>query len=77
MEDLLKFLVHGITGSEVIKIESEENNGFINFRIVSPKEFVGLIVGKSGKTIKSIRNIVKVRATLEKRAIGITVEEAV
>ena len=76
MEELLSFLAKGMTGSSDIKIESEENNDFINFKIVTPKEFVGLLVGKGGRTIKALRNLLKVRATLEKRAVGLTVEEA-
>lgn len=76
MDHLLDFLAKGITGDDNIRVESEENNGFVNYNIVAPKESVGLLVGKGGKIIKAIRNIVKVRATLEKKAIGVIVSEA-
>lgn len=76
MDDLLNFLVKGITGKSDFKIQSEENNGFINYIIVAPKESIGLLVGKGGKTIRAIRNILKVKAILEKRAVGVSIEEA-
>lgn len=76
MEDLLKFLAEGITGSKKISVEAEEANGFINFNIVAPKKTIGLLVGKGGKTIRAIRNILKVRAILEKKAVGVMVSEA-
>ena len=77
MQELLEFLVKGLTGNANIKVVSEENQDFLNYKIIAPKEFVGLLVGKGGRMIKSIRNILKVRATLEKKAVGVTVEEAV
>lgn len=77
MQDLLEFLIKGITGREDIEVASEENQGFLNYKILAPQEFVGVLVGKGGRTIKAIRNILKVRATLEKKAVGVSVEEAV
>ena len=76
MENLLSFLAQGITGEKKIKVVAEENNGFINYNIIAPKEAIGLIVGKGGKTIRAIRNILKVRAILEKKAVGVMVSEA-
>lgn len=76
MEELLSFLAKGITGEKNITVASEDQNGFTNFNIVAPKEAIGLLVGKAGKTIRAIRNILKVRAILEKKAVGVMVSEA-
>ena len=76
MDDLLTFLAKGITGGKEIKVVQEENNGFINYNIIAPKEAIGLLVGKGGKTIRAIRNVLKVRAILEKKAVGVMVGEA-
>jgi len=76
MDDLLTFLAKGITGEKEIKVVQEENNGFINYNIIAPKEAIGLLVGKGGKTIRAIRNVLKVRAILEKKAVGVMVSEA-
>ena len=76
MQELLEFLVKGITGSDNITVVAEETESFTNYKIISPKEFVGLLVGKEGRSIKAIRNLLRVRATLEKRAVGVSIEEA-
>ncbi len=77
MQDLLEFLAREMTGQSDIKVISEENQGFLNYKIIAPKEFMGLLVGKGGRTIKAIRSLLKVRATLEKKVVGISIEEAV
>lgn len=75
MQDLLEFLAREITGQSDIKVILEENQGFLNYKIVAPQDFMGLLVGKGGRTIKAIRNLLKVRATLEKKAVGVSIEE--
>lgn len=77
MQELLEFLTKSLTGSEDVKVVLEESQGFSNYKIIAPKEFMGVLVGKGGRMIKAIRNLLKVRATLEKKAVGVTVEEAV
>ena len=75
MKELLEFIVENITGNKDFTIEESEQEGRFDYLIVSPKEFVGMIIGKEGKTIRAIRNLVKVRATLEKKAVSVSVEE--
>ncbi len=75
MRDLLEFLVKSITGDTKFTIEEAEQDGRVDYLIMAPKEFVGMIIGKEGKTIRAIRNLVKVRATLEKKAVSVSVEE--
>jgi predicted RNA-binding protein YlqC (UPF0109 family) len=36
---------------------------------------MGLIIGKRGKTIRTIRNLLRVRATLEKKGVSVAVVE--
>ena len=75
MKDFLKFLVTKITGLKDIDILSEEDGSFTNFTVITAPETAGLIIGKEGKTIKAIRNLLKVRATLEKKGVNVSVEE--
>lgn len=76
MEDLLNFLVKNITGIKDYKIESNKlDGGGVEYTILTPQEYVGLIIGKRGKTIKTIRNILKVRATLDKEKVNLSVSE--
>ena len=75
MKKLLEFLVKGILGSDNFKIVEESENGQGHFIISVPKEMVGLIIGKEGKTIKTIRNLLRVKATLEKVGVPVSVQE--
>ena len=75
MKKLLEYLVKNVTGIEDFSVKEEVDGNFINFVIkVDPKE-AGLVIGKQGKTIKTLRNILKVRAILEKKGVNISIEE--
>ncbi|PIP57013.1 RNA-binding protein, partial [Candidatus Woesebacteria bacterium CG22_combo_CG10-13_8_21_14_all_45_10] len=39
-----------------------------------PPEDMGLVIGKGGTTIKAIRNLIRVRATLEKRGASVILQ---
>ncbi|OGM57618.1 hypothetical protein A3E46_02570 [Candidatus Woesebacteria bacterium RIFCSPHIGHO2_12_FULL_46_16] len=73
MKELLTFILKGITGKEIPVEESSEGER-INFVITPPEDLIGIVIGKGGKTIKAIRNILKVRATLEKKIFFLSVE---
>jgi predicted RNA-binding protein YlqC (UPF0109 family) len=74
MKELLTFLLKGILGEEKFDIAETEDSGRIVFTVKTAPENVGLIIGKGGHTIKSLRNVLKVRATLEKVAVSLNVE---
>ena len=73
MKKLLKFLVEKITGNKDFEIQESEEEGRVDYMILAPEEIVGMIIGKGGKTIKTIRNLLKVRATLDKKAVSVSV----
>lgn len=75
MKDLLEFLLKGILGKEKFEISESEEEGRISYGIKTAPENMGLIIGKGGRMIKSLRNILKVRATLEKKIVNLNVEE--
>ncbi len=74
MQELLEFLLKGILGKEKFDVVETEEEGRIAYTIKTAQENVGMIIGKGGKMIKTIRNILKVRATLEKKAVFVNVE---
>ena len=74
MKELLEFLLKGILGKEKFEIVETEAEGRIDYTIKTAQENVGMIIGKGGKMIKTLRNLLKVRATLEKKAVFINVE---
>ena len=76
MKELLDFVIKSITGTDDFEIIEEENvEGFVKFTVSLPKEQVGLVIGKEGKTIKAIRSLLRARATLDKKGFTLDVQE--
>jgi uncharacterized protein len=74
MKELLEFLLKGLLDKEKFEIAETDDAGRILYTIKTAPENVGLIIGKSGHMIKSLRNVLKVRATLEKTAVNLNIE---
>jgi predicted RNA-binding protein YlqC (UPF0109 family) len=75
MQELLEFLLKGILGKEKFTVAETESEGRIDYVISTAQENVGMIIGKGGKMIKTLRNLLKVRATLEKKVVFLNVGE--
>lgn len=73
MKDLLNYIIENILKSKDFSIEEKEEASNITFSIKLPEDKAGLVIGKGGRTIKAIRNLLKVRATLEKKLVFITI----
>lgn len=66
MEDLIKFLVEPLVSDlKKIKIEKFQEDKNVRFIVSIPKEDIAKVIGKNGKMIKSIKNLVKIRAIKE------------
>jgi len=76
MKDTLIAIVSALVDApEAVQIEESEENDIIQLTISVAKEDMGKIIGKEGKVIKSIRNIMKIRAMKEEKRINITLAE--
>ena len=75
MKDLLSFLLDGILEKGSYEVNEETGEGRTLYRIKVAPENMGMVIGKGGRMIKSLRNILKVRATLEKTAVNLEIEE--
>lgn len=75
MIELVRFLIKNIIGNDEFEIEEETEGERINYLVKAKPENIGLIIGKEGKTIKNIRRIAAIRATLENKVINIAVSE--
>lgn len=63
MIDFLKEIISCIVDDpEKIEISQSENNGITTYHLNAPKEQVGKLIGKEGKVINSIRNLLRVKA---------------
>ncbi|MBX4205772.1 KH domain-containing protein [Candidatus Microgenomates bacterium] len=75
MKNLLDFLLKNITGSDDFSIEETEENDRVTFQVIADKEIIGLIIGKEGKTIKTLRKVLSIPATLNQKSVNISVTE--
>lgn len=75
MKDLLSYIIKSITGSDEFEIiESEEENRLI-LTIKAAPSIIGMIIGKKGETIRSIRKVMSIKATLDNVLLNVAVEE--
>lgn len=78
MQKLLEYLVSQITDQDKIKVtEASDESGIISYTIFAPKEVMGLLIGKGGKTIRAIRSVARARAIIDQVKINIELSEAV
>jgi len=77
MKEFLLFLVKNLVNNpdDVSVEEKIDSNGFINLELKVNPEDLGLIIGKEGKVIKSLRNLLKVKAIIEKKRINLVLVE--
>lgn len=73
MKELLNFIIEGILGSKDFEITEKEEDGQYILQIQVKPEEAGLIIGKGGQTIKSIQNIMRVKARKENRSVFVKV----
>ena len=74
MKDALEYIVSNIVDGTVT-VDENDQDGFVTLTIHAPKEEIGKIIGKGGKTINAIKNILKIRAIKEGKKIDIQVAE--
>lgn len=76
MKNTLKYIISSIVEHpEALEIKEEEQDGIINFVITVAKEDMGRVIGKQGKVIKSIRNVMKIPAIKNNKKIYISLSE--
>lgn len=76
MKKALSYIVSAIVDDpKQVEITEEETDGVINFTVTVAKEDMGKIIGKNGKVIKAIRNVVKIPAIKLEKKIYISLSE--
>ena len=76
MKDLLEFIVTSlVTKPEAVSIDEENMDGSINLNLTVDPSDMGLIIGKGGQTIKSIRKLLIVRAMAENVRVNLQLNE--
>ena len=63
MKDTLHYIVSAIVDNpDAVAIEESEEEGLNIYTITVDKADMGKVIGKEGKVIRSIRNIMKIKA---------------
>jgi len=77
MKKALEYIVSQIVDSpEEVEITEEETNGIINFTVKVAPADMGKIIGKNGKVIRAVRNVVKIPAIKQNKKINIALSES-
>lgn len=76
MEDLLKTLLEPlITDLKKVKIDKEVDGKNYRFLVRVPQEDIAKVIGKGGKMVKAIKNLVKIRAIKDGVFASVEVQE--
>ncbi len=76
MKDVLEYIVKAIVDSpDAITVDEEDVDGVVTYTIHAAKEDMGKLIGKQGKVIRSIRNVMKIPAMKEHKKVQIQLGE--
>lgn len=77
MQKLLEYITREITGNEKIEVGMETQESVNIYTIKAPKEVMGILIGKSGRTIRAIRALARARAITDNEHISVELQEVV
>lgn len=77
MKDFLEYLVKQIVDQpdSVIVDQSSDITGITNLRLSVAGEDMGKVIGKSGRIIKAVRDLVKILAVKRNQRVNVVLQE--
>lgn len=77
MRDFLEYLIKNIVDNSesVIIDESEDEYGNVLLTVTVAPEDMGKVIGKEGRIIKAVRDLVKILAVKEQRRVNVQLTE--
>ena len=76
MKDILLAIVKALVDNpDDVEISENDDNGFVTLGIKVNPEDMGKIIGKEGKVIRSIRNVMKIPAMKQGKKVQISLAE--
>lgn len=76
MKETLHYIVSSIVDHpDQVIIDEVDDEGYVTLTITVAREDMGKVIGKEGKVIRAIRNIMKVKAMKHNKRINISLAE--
>ena len=76
MKELLEFLVKSIVDKpEEVAVSEIADEEIVTLKIKAAKEDIGKVIGRGGKVIKSLRNLVHILAVKEGKKVSVEILE--
>lgn len=76
MKETLEYILKAIIDNKDITVTESEDEGSIILTIHAPQDEIGRIIGKGGKVINAMKQLVKIQAIRENKRVEINVEES-
>lgn len=74
MKELLELIIKNIIDDEKFEVEEIDDQERVTLIIKAPQDKLGLIIGKEGRTIKAIQDLLRIKATLLKKFVSLKAE---
>lgn len=76
MKDILLAIVKALVDNpDDVEISENDDNGFVTLSIKVNSEDMGKVIGKEGKVIRSVRNVMKIPAMKQGKKVQISLAE--
>ncbi|MBM3205376.1 KH domain-containing protein [Candidatus Shapirobacteria bacterium] len=76
MKELLEFLVKSIVNHpQEVVVEEEREEDWLNLNLAANPEDVKIIIGKKGRTIKALRELLKIKAIKDKVRVNLNLNQ--
>lgn len=64
-----------VEDTETLKVEEADEDGSVALLVYANPNEIGKIIGKNGKIIRALRNIIKIQAIKENKRVQISIAE--
>lgn len=76
MKDFTEYLVKLIVNKpENVEIKEEAQADITNLRLKTAPEDIGLVIGKGGKIIRSLRTLLRIKGIKENKRVNLELED--
>ena len=76
MKDTLTYIISAIVEKDdKVSVTEEEDGGIVNLTVSVDSSDMGKVIGKEGKVIKAIRNVMRIPAMKQNKKIYISLAE--